>query len=113
MITFFHELTFNWGGSLAFSDLVNIPAGKMLVVEFVSLKAFIPTGESITAMQLLAEKGNTHSLVWQLVGSQPENSLDVFVASQQIRMYLKSNLRIELISQSFRDMTDRRQFGQD
>jgi hypothetical protein len=95
---FFQSFTIPWGTiDFAVSDTVKVPAGKMLIVEFVSVKAFIPTGESITVMELSAEKGKSHSLVWQLVGSKPELSVDVFAASQQIRMYTTFGLWIELV----------------
>jgi hypothetical protein len=70
------------------SGSVNIPAGKMLVVEFVS--ASIESGDGIVRVSISdGATGNTHFLVTHSAAGCDCNET---VASEQIRMYATSSI---------------------
>jgi len=66
------------------TEYFDIPAGKTLVVEFVSAKADLPAGEQPINLAILSPNF-VHSLIWNFQGS--ENEKDIFVGAQQIRLY--------------------------
>jgi hypothetical protein len=82
--------------------VVNIPAGKTLVVEFVSVLGTFPAGEHpvVTAFEL---SNGVRANVF--MNFQASSILfcdrDVFVGSQQMRLYAKDQLRMVVI----RDLT--------
>jgi hypothetical protein len=72
-------------------DTVDIPAGKTLVVEFVSARSRCPAGEQLILLEL-GSNGAFADLLWNFQAST--NDKDFFVASQQIRLYAKHSLRM-------------------
>jgi hypothetical protein len=79
-------------GSLDNSQTIAIPAGKTLVVEFVSAIVNLPAGEQVTRLGLATRGiglGNVDLLPNFLAS---ENDRDFFVASLQIRLYAKDEL---------------------
>ena len=70
----------------------NVPAGKRLVIEHVSVRAELPPGQTARATIVVSLNGEaaTHYLVMVGQGtviSQPTNRA-VFVASQEMRLYV-------------------------
>jgi hypothetical protein len=75
-------------------NLVTVPAGKRLVIEFVTVTAQVPPGQRIAAFNLFAGAG-IYSL---LVNEQPTTvSGDaIFRAAQQLRLYADPNTQVQM-----------------
>jgi hypothetical protein len=75
-----------------FEPVFNIPAGKTLVVEFVSVQVRVPAGQQPV---LLFETGDGNGVASLFLNLQLSDiNRDIFVASQQIRLYTKNQLFI-------------------
>jgi len=75
-------------------DSVDIPAGKTLVVEFVSVYGVVPAGEQLTRLIVTSPRGGGADLLWNFQAS--ERDRDIFVASQQIRLYARDSLGVSV-----------------
>ncbi|TMP93663.1 MAG: hypothetical protein E6L08_05070 [Verrucomicrobia bacterium] len=75
-------------------DSVDIPAGKTLVVEFVSVYGVVPAGEQLTRLIVTSPRGGGAYLLWNFQAS--ERDRDIFVASQQIRLYARDSLGVSV-----------------
>jgi hypothetical protein len=73
------------------AGFATVPAGKRLVVEFVSVTGTVPTGQKVTSASIEDHHPNLfHVLTVTPQGTQPVLGTDIFVASQQIRMYFEA-----------------------
>jgi len=78
------------GTNVSTVTVATVPAGKRLVIEFVSATGQVPAGQHVAAMQITTiappTGGHTHEL---LVNGQPPfvNGDALFRASQQVRLY--------------------------
>jgi hypothetical protein len=82
------------------TDNIALPAGKTLVVEFVSARILLPAGEQPTSLTITSvqESGldtSAHDLLWNFV-APVEGQRDLFIASQQIRFYVVEGEHIEI-----------------
>jgi hypothetical protein len=84
------------------SASVDIPAGKMLVVEFTS--AFADGGDALVQLSIAdGASGNTHFLAWNLpVGC----NCAAYTVSEQIRMYATSSIVMGIIRGTANGETD-------
>ena len=72
-------------------ESVTIPAGKTLVVEFVSVEAHLPAGEQPIICSFTAD--NLAAIARVFMNFQASTSVtDFFIGSQQIRLYAKDRL---------------------
>jgi hypothetical protein len=89
-------------GQTSSSDSVGIPAGKTVVVEFVSARALFPAGEQLMRFVLFTpgfvNPSGTADLLWNFQASN--GNTDFFVTSQQIRLYGRDRLEAAV----FRDV---------
>ena len=79
-------------GLLGRGEVVAIPAGKTLVVEFVSVKADFPAGEQPIAFFLETDGGQYIAVDLFMNFQASADDRDAFVGSQQIRLYAKNRL---------------------
>ena len=81
-------------GQTSSSASVPIPAGKTVVVEFVSARAVFPAGEQLVRFVLFTPNFinpmGTADLLWNFQASN--GNTDFFVTSQQIRLYGRDRL---------------------
>jgi hypothetical protein len=88
-------------GEFGATQKIALPAGKTLVVEFVSARAELPAGEQPILLRieslggLLERETSLHDLLWNFVG-RVAGQRDVFIASQQIRFYAVEGELIEI-----------------
>jgi hypothetical protein len=89
-------------GRTSSSASVVIPAGKTVVVEFVSARALLPAGEQLVRFVLFTPDFvhpiGTADLLWNFQASN--GNTDFFVTSQQIRLYGRDRLEAAV----FRDV---------
>jgi hypothetical protein len=81
------------GGSATTTDTVTVPSGRRLVIEFVSVRALVPIGQT-PEVQIFTGTGGLpsgttsmgHSIALP-VTPVPGGSVDVYHASQPVRLY--------------------------
>jgi hypothetical protein len=84
------NLTMNAGESFSFAQ-VAIPAGKLLVVEYVSGLATLPSGQQ---MKWLYINTAPTSLFEHILPFNLQSASQIFIASGPVRMYLMGGLEI-------------------
>lgn len=74
-------------------DVATVPAGKRLVIEFVSVNAQIPAGQRMTGISLMAPRQ-----FYLLVNEQPPSAGGdaIFRAVQQLRLYASSGSTVQI-----------------
>jgi hypothetical protein len=79
-------------GQIGGEDHVTIPAGKTLVVEFVSAFTELPAGEQPIRLAIESGFGAVVELLSNFAASG--RARDVFITSQQIRLYARGQITI-------------------
>ena len=75
-------------GTISNSETIPIPAGKMLVAEFVSARGTVPQDQSITHLSFIDSEGVSHYVPWTDQGLDSGFTPHrVFVAAEQLRIY--------------------------
>lgn len=77
-------------GSFGGSGIIAVPAGRRLVIEYVSAQALLPTGQNLHQVSVSTQiKGTTaqHFLVRNEHGPHFSGTDNLFVVGQQLRLY--------------------------
>lgn len=86
------------GGNLIVDNQIAVPSGKRLVIETVTLQAFVPAGQKLLA-QLNMVGGGTfaqHNIVLTPQGGFDFDLLDYFAATETVRLYADSGSAVPL-----------------
>jgi hypothetical protein len=76
----------NWGGAATRTFSNDVPEGKLLVIEYVTVSALVPFGQQVRA-SLLAQRAGFASHRLQMVRQGSFGGLDQFVGTAPIRAY--------------------------
>lgn len=77
-------------GSVAASSLIAVPAGKRLVIEYVSSFVTLPAGQNLPQASIALQAGGTsvqHALRREAHGPHFSGTDEIFVVSEQLRLY--------------------------
>jgi len=86
------------GGNLIVDNQIAVPAGKRLVIETITLQAFVPAGQKLLA-QLHMVGGGTfvqHNIMLTPQGGFNFDLLDYFAATETVRMYADQGSAVPL-----------------
>jgi hypothetical protein len=76
----------NWGGALTRNFSRDVPVGKLLVVEYVTVSALVPVGQQVRA-SLVAQRAGLALHRIQMVRQGTFGGLDHFVGSAPVKAY--------------------------
>jgi len=76
----------NWGGAMTRSFSRDVPEGKLLVIEYVTVSALVPGGQQVRA-SLVAQRAGFASHRLQMVRQGTFGGLDQFVGTAPVRAY--------------------------
>jgi hypothetical protein len=83
------------GQLLGVAVVTTVPAGKRLVIEFVSALVFVPAAQHVVELSLQSPPGSySHYLTPVPLGRNGLN--DEFVASQSLRLYANAGQRVQV-----------------
>jgi hypothetical protein len=88
------------GTNVSVATIATVPAGKRLVIEFVSMTGQVPPGQHVELLQITTVAGTsggiTHDL---LVNPQPDAVIGdaLFRASQQVRLYANAGTQVQAL----------------
>jgi hypothetical protein len=86
----FHQqlnLTVADGAMGVFDSSITVPAGKQLIVEFVSISAAVPTGQKLRSSISTTVGGSTASYAVPVNSQDPANdTTDVIIANQALKV---------------------------